>query len=139
MTAKNNKKPSIPGDKYYTPRWLVRQCFDIIVPEICPNPELILEPCVGSGRFAEQFPDAEVTGIDIDAYAMGPKYCDFYSNEDFLQNTYLNNKSFDLVITNPPFTLAREFIEKSLEVANTGIFLVRRGILSGADHSRPFP
>lgn len=73
----------------------------------------ILEPCVGGGMIAnkvkELIPDSKIIGIDIVDRG--------YPNtliRDFL--TLNTNKKFDGIITNPPFSLAQEFIEKGMEL-----------------------
>lgn len=44
------------------------------------------------------------------------------ANIDFL--TYDFNRKFDNIITNPPFKYAREFVEKSLELANYKVIML---------------
>lgn len=74
----------------------------------------ILEPCVGAGHIANAIDKyynhtKEITGIDI----IDRGYKDTIVT-DFL--TYETDKKFDGVITNPPFSLAQEFIEKSMDL-----------------------
>ena len=74
----------------------------------------ILEPCVGAGHIANAVDEyyeytKEITGIDI----VDRGYKDTIVT-DFL--TYETDKKFDGVITNPPFSLAQEFIEKSMDL-----------------------
>ena len=72
----------------------------------------ILEPCVGEGHIAEaikEFTDNEVQITGLDLIDRG------YPNtivQNFL--TWNTVKKFDVIITNPPFSLAQEFIEKSM-------------------------
>lgn len=68
----------------------------------------ILEPCVGAGHIArvlkEAFPDAYYTFIDaVDRGYPDTKIVDFLKWED-------NNGYYDTIITNPPYSLASEFI-----------------------------
>lgn len=77
-----------------------------------------LEPCVGGGHIADvikrYYPNECVYGIDIVDRG--------YPNTlvaDFLKHDFLDKK-FDNVVTNPPFSLAQEFLEKSMEVVNDG-------------------
>lgn len=71
-----------------------------------------LEPCCGQGHIAkvieEYYPNANITAFDIVDRGYGT------GNIDFL--TYETDKRFDNVITNPPFALAQEFIEKSYDL-----------------------
>ncbi len=75
-----------------------------------------LEPCAGTGNISEvlksYFPDADVVSTDL----IDRGYCE--GGIDFLIHNY--DRTFDNVITNPPFKLAKEFIEKSLEITNEG-------------------
>jgi hypothetical protein len=142
MTAKNIKKASDRLDRYYTPKWVVRQCLDIVVPEICPDPKAILEPGAGGGAFVdgcfERFPFAKIHAFDIDPDA-GPwehadvshKALDFTTNKGVLTVARkAPADGFDLVIGNPPFTFAQAFIERGLRLGSTLVFLLRQGFLS---------
>lgn len=78
----------------------------------------LLEPCVGSGNIAEAVSkyynkdkktEKQIDGIDIvDRGYKGTIV------QDFL--TYEPSSLYDGVITNPPYSLAKEFVEKSMEV-----------------------
>ena len=77
-----------------------------------------LEPCVGGGHIVDvikrYYPTDCVYGVDIVDRG--------YPNTlvaDFLKYDFLGQK-FDNVVTNPPFSLAQEFLEKSMEVVNDG-------------------
>lgn len=74
----------------------------------------ILEPACGQGHIVnvikELYPDADIMATDLIDRGFG------VGNIDFLTHNY--NKTFDTVITNPPFSLAKEFIEKGLEVSD---------------------
>jgi hypothetical protein len=48
------------------------------------------------------------------------------------------DQPFDLVVGNPPFTLAMDFIQRSLELGTTVTFLLRQGFLSSAERARFF-
>lgn len=75
-----------------------------------------LEPCVGGGHIAE---------VIKKYYPNEPVYCmDLvdrgYPNtlvKDFLTYDFLDQK-FDNIITNPPYSLAQEFLEKSMNIIN---------------------
>ena len=82
------------------------------------NGNEILEPCIGNGNIAEAIKSfyttqRNITGIDIVDRG--------YPNtivHDFL--TWETDKKFDCIITNPPFSLAKEFVEKSMTLLNDG-------------------
>lgn len=73
----------------------------------------VLEPCIGQGHIAKvlhKHGNVVICGIDIKDRNSGfiTKITDFLS--------YENNKGvFDYVVTNPPYSLAEEFIRKSME------------------------
>lgn len=75
----------------------------------------MLEPCVGGGHIANAvrkfcwYEDVEVTGVDLVDRG--------YPNTivtDFL--TWNNGDRFDFIISNPPYSLAQEFIEHGLDL-----------------------
>lgn len=72
-----------------------------------------LEPCVGMGHIAreikEKYPQARIDCLDIvdRGYPETIKV-------DFLQ--FETPKKYDAIITNPPYSLATEFIQKSAEL-----------------------
>lgn len=161
MTAKNINGPSVEGDRYYTPEWCVDQCLDLVVPEFVEQlpgtllsalfPELgrVLEPGAGRGAFIrgvrKRYPAARITGVDNDpdvwqamlaAGATETNIGDYLSPE--MKRWLLADGEFDLAIGNPPFTLALEFITRSLEVAKAVVFLLRQGFLSSAKRAAFF-
>lgn len=73
-----------------------------------------LEPCCGQGHISklieEYYPNAEVVSQDLIDRGYGNTGIDFLTCEF--------DRKFDNVITNPPFKLAQEFIEKSLDILN---------------------
>ena len=83
------------------------------------NGSEILEPCIGNGNIANAIKDfynnkgLNVTGVDIVDRG--------YPNtivHDYL--TWKTDKKFDCIITNPPYSLAKEFVEKSMALLNDG-------------------
>lgn len=82
------------------------------------NGNEILEPCVGNGNIANTINNfytnkRNITGIDIVDRG--------YPNtivHDYL--TWETDKKFDCIITNPPYSLAKEFVEKSMPLLNDG-------------------
>ena len=53
---------------------------------------------------------------------------------DFLKDKI--DGSFDLVITNPPFKYALEFIQKGLEISDTVVILAKIQLLEGQSRSK---
>lgn len=78
----------------------------------------ILEPCAGAGHIVdvlkEEYPLAEIEYTDIIS-----RREDVRGEVDFLdESNYTVSGVYDLVLTNPPFKLAKEFINKSLELSS---------------------
>ena len=95
----------------------------------------ILEPACGQGHIAkvlkEMYPNNHIEGVDLIDRGYGQGGIDFI--------TYKFNRKFDTVITNPPFSLAKEFIEKGLEVSNKYvIMLCKIQLLEGAKRKDMF-
>ena len=95
----------------------------------------ILEPACGQGHIAkvikELLPDANILATDLIDRGYGE------GDVNFLEHNY--GKTFDVVITNPPFSLAKEFIEKGLEVSDRlVIMLCKIQLLEGVKRSDMF-
>jgi len=109
----------VKDDFYATNPQSVRDLLDIA--DI--KGDSFYENCVGGGHIAEVlkecFPSAKHFHTDLVYRGYGTGGVDFVS-DDVLVNI-LGGKKVDWVVTNPPFKLAREFIDKSLEVTNTGV------------------
>ena len=73
----------------------------------------IIEPCSGQGAISKVLENSgyAVTSSDIrtDEYVYGEKGLNIFS---------IDANSFDNVITNPPYFIGKEIVEKSLEIAN---------------------
>lgn len=78
----------------------------------------VLEPCCGGGHIAKTLKDyddsLEIKTIDI--VDRGYKDTDIVA--DFL--TWNPDKKYDIIFTNPPYSLAQEFIEKSFDCLEDG-------------------
>ena len=67
----------------------------------------ILEPCKGDGGFYDNFPDEKL-------------WCEITQGRDFFDF----NEKVDWIITNPPYSQMRKFLEHSMEVSNNVCFLI---------------
>lgn len=104
MSATNRGKTRELLDFYPTPRWLTKAILPYVVaPHI---PMRILEPACGEGAISElvraEYPNVTVTAFDI----APPLSVDFLTEPP--------DASYDLIITNPPYLLAQEFIERAM-------------------------
>ena len=81
------------------------------------NMKDVLEPCVGEGHLAtrihEHYPMSNIDCYDIVERDYNPDYANIYV-KDFLDVE--PQKKYDSIITNPPFSLAQEFIENSINM-----------------------
>lgn len=75
----------------------------------------ILEPCAGVGQIAGELPDHAIANeLNPGRYRVG---CDRVPHLTWLNLDFINDHipgQYDVIITNPPFSLACEFIRKGL-------------------------
>lgn len=97
-------------DVYETPEECVDALFRLVPVDISKK---YLEPCRASGRIYNRLP-------------IGSAWGEIREGVDYLQTTY---PKVDFVITNPPYSLAQEFVDKALTEAPVVIMLLRLGFL----------
>ena len=114
MSATNRGLQRNEKDAYPTPSW----CTEVLMPQIAWGEQpRILEPCVGDGAILDVIrPVTE----SIEVCEIADPYC-----IDFL--TYQPSQRIDFIVTNPPFSMAQEFIEHALDLANCVIMLLPLG------------
>ena len=107
MSATNRGAIRRPGDVYPTPAY----CIDLLLPYIdLSRVRRFLEPCKG-------------TGVIYDKVAVPHKHwCEIAEDRDYLTTEFEDR--FDLIVTNPPYSLALEFLQKSLREADTVIYFL---------------
>ena len=88
------------NDRVYTPDYLAKQIVDRYKPT-----GRILEPCCGDGAFLKYMPTAE--------------WCEIDKGVDFLTH----KGHYDWIITNPPYSKYRLFLEHSFNLAENVVFL----------------
>ncbi len=128
-------------DSYYTPNDLAKELISLINKEEITS---IVDFCVGEGRLLdaaqERWPTAQFFGTDIcpkviaklktkkEDWIVGK--CDFLNIKSRSSSPVLNNRSFDLILSNPPFTCIGSssrnilFEGKIFSVSNAMAFLV---------------
>jgi len=115
------------NDYYATPpedtRYFLKNYFDI------SKFNKVLEPACGEGHMSNVLKEFNNNIISYDL--IDRKYQDEVVN--FLEDDIKGN--FDLVITNPPFSNAIEFVEKGLEVSDTVVILAKIQLLEGISRS----
>lgn len=120
MTAtKRSKTDRVQNDSYYTPSFAV----DLIFNEIKVNDvSSSLEPCRGNSIIYDRLPGERY-------------YAEISEGIDYLSTLF---PPIDLIITNPPFSLAMEFLEKSITEAKTVVYLLRLTFVSSVKRSEFF-
>lgn len=120
LAGGNSERGRVKNDYYATPTNDVLDFFDKLINrdnEIdITDFDRILEPAGGGGHMVDALEDifvfSNIESIDID-----PKREDIMKADFLSDNVSFTGKYYDLVITNPPFKLAKEFIDKSLEIS----------------------
>ena len=130
------------SDFYETPRWAVHRLLEKLD---LPTGRW-LEPCAGDGAIIRAVTDV----IDKDllgwtAIEIRPECCDRL-DELFLARSLtggigiqdffgVGEVRYDVCITNPPFSLAMDFIRKARSMCNHSIFLLRLNFLGSEERS----
>ena len=114
MSATNRGAKREAADFYPTPK----EAFDPIVPYLDTDRHH-WECAQGDGRLVKWMRERE---IKVDG-------SDLASGDDFLMEEI--NKHGSTIITNPPFSLAQEFIERALELSTEVWMLLRINFLGG--------
>ena len=111
LAGMSTTRERVQDDYYATPYQATEMLLDNVKFE-----GSFLEPCVGGGHIADvikrYYPNECVYGSDLVDRG--------YSNTlvaNFLEYDFLGQK-FDNIVTNPPYSLAQEFLEKGMEVVN---------------------
>ncbi len=147
MSVTGHRDVRLADDNYQTPE----ACVRLLLPHLQRGD--VLEPCCGEGAIGKVVHEAwngsgdyvEIKGFEIDpdraAIARDSGYFDNVATGDFLQSTQSTARleadlhRWPLVITNPPFSLAMPFLERSLRVADTVAFLLRLAWLASAERN----
>ena len=112
----NTNKSRSKGDFYQTPYSITRRLL-----EVEKFSGRILEPACGAGAITSVLKEAGYD--DVTAYDKE----ELFGGKDFLAET----RKFDAIVTNPPFSLAKEFILKACEIAPRFAFLLPLNYLHG--------
>ncbi len=67
----------------------------------------VLEPCRGDGGFYDNFPETKL-------------WCEITEGRDFFDF----NEKVDWIITNPPYSKMRKFLEHAMDISNNVCFLI---------------
>jgi len=139
MSSTNRGGQRSEADAYNTPKWAVRRLLERY-PLALPRCRC-LEPAAGEGRIIEAVNDrySGLTWTAVEIRKMCkinlnliPNISSLYIPEDFLHWTPdialmpgSGFRPYDLSITNPPFSIATEFLLAQLELADLVVMLLR--------------
>jgi predicted RNA methylase len=136
MSATNRGSERHPSDFYVTPEQPIRKFLE--------NYKLksgaILDPAAGDGMFSRVIKDCgyknTIDSVEIRAEEHENLFMssDAVYMEDFL--SWKPDKEYRTIITNPPFSLAKEFIQKCFEIKQKDtdiIMLLRLSFLESKD------
>ena len=112
--VKDCNKVAGEKDKYYTPRWAVESIIKYI-----PKDKVIWESCCGQQHISSVLESYgyKVISTDIE---MGDVY-------DFM--TYEPEEHYDIIITNPPFSIKTEVIKRCYELNKPFMLLLPNGTM----------
>jgi hypothetical protein len=124
-----------PYDHYPTPLCVCRAAINVLPEDFYPGD--VLDPGAGNGvwgkAISEKYPRALLCGVELRNISPDYDCYDVYqSSTDFLDIRGLMN--FDLIVGNPPYKHAEEFIQKSYDLLYPDgylLFLLRLSFLEG--------
>ena len=131
MSATNRGSQRHKDDYYATPPW----CVKSLLPVLGSNPNrTVLEPCAGTGSISHTLLNEGFVApshltqveLDVDRAKLCPQPCEV---GDFLNLDIDKFRGVDVVITNPPYALAQEFIDVCLTLETEVIMLLRLNFL----------
>lgn len=116
-----NKAPRLEDDAYMTPQALAYATTMMLAAHLVTPPRLVLEPSAGKGAFVRAavgaWKSAEVHALDTRA-EVGPAQHKAGAHRtvtgDFFEVKPATLSKYDLVLGNPPYTLAEEFIRHTM-------------------------
>lgn len=111
MSATNRGSERKANDLYETPDYTIESLLKVLD---LSRINTFLEPCKASGQIYNKI------------NCLFKNWCEIDVGRDYLSYPFNN---YDLIITNPPFSLAKEFLEKSLKEAQSVWYLLRLNFL----------
>lgn len=111
-------------DFYGSPPWSARAGAEVAL-ELWPRAKVVREPACGmmsmAGPFEEHF--AEVLPTDVFPYTPNTPIKDFFDHD-----LWPAEPDCDLILTNPPFILAADFLRLSLKRVRLGVGMLVRTV-----------
>lgn len=128
----NPEKGRVENDYYATNPSDTKEFLELIDEEYNLNNVTILEPAAGQGHISKVLKDrykSNIISTDLINRIPIENDLEIKGGIDFLETK--NDEKYDFVITNPPFSLAREFIDKSLEISDNVFIFAKLQFLEG--------
>jgi hypothetical protein len=115
------KRPRVVAEYYREPEWAVRGLLDV---QTFTSPSW--DPACGSGTIPRVFAGAGITCFGTDLINRGCSY--FNGEHDFLKGAAPGGvpDTWQSIVTNPPFSLAEEFLKQALAMAQHKVALLLR-------------
>jgi hypothetical protein len=124
VSQRNSGHQRIAYDAYQTPEW----CTEALIPHLCDlSDKVIWEPAAGAGQMVRV----------LERYAKKVIATDIVTGTDFLTHKGI---ACDGLVSNPPYTLAQQFIEHALRLEGVRIvaMLLRADYDSAATRAHLF-
>lgn len=115
-------EPKDSRDDFPTPPWATRALMEHVIGTDRVKGMDCLEPACGRGYMARPLSEYFGAVVAADAHHYG-----YAPVRDFLSYPY-EAGAYDWVITNPPFRLAEDFVERALSVARVGVAILARTV-----------
>ena len=119
LAGSNGSLGRVDNDYYATDPKAVKQLFNTFA--INKRINSFLEPCVGGGKIADEVINILKPNTTKFIYIVDRSY-PHTDVADYL--TYDSDEKFDLIMTNPPYSLGREFVNKSMSMLNKDGYLI---------------
>lgn len=115
-------EPNDSPDDFPTPPWATRALIEHVIGQEHLGALSCLEPACGAGHMVKVLKEYFAIVKCADAYDYG-----YAPVRDYLSYPHEAN-AVDWVITNPPFRLAEQFVQRSLDVARRGVAMLVRTV-----------
>ena len=129
-----------PSDYYPTPSELCKAALNLID---FKSPAFVLDPGAGNGVWGNELRKLNennyLVGVEKENFEPGMVYDNWFYQDFLIWNS--DFFEFDLIIGNPPYSLAEEFIRHSYSMLSENgiiLFLLRLAFLEGQDRGRNF-
>jgi hypothetical protein len=135
MSATNRGSQRVAFDAYYTPKNTIENFLDHYSLDRMLD---FLEPCAGSGNICSvirsKYPEVHITANELNPIENTnlKNIANMVHNYDFVEYPRGIHVAPDVIMSNPPFSLAIPIIEKCFEIASTNttiVMLLRTSIL----------